>query len=66
MTKLRIELLESIGFTWAKAKGDDCWYERFNELTEYKKLVGTYDCNVWISSTISLTCDRPFVSAQSL
>lgn len=44
MTELRIELLESIGFTWAKAKGDDCWNERFNDLAEYKKLVGTY-CN---------------------
>ncbi|EJK63384.1 hypothetical protein THAOC_15957 [Thalassiosira oceanica] len=38
MTELRIELLESIGFTWAKAKGDDCWNERFNDLAEYKKL----------------------------
>jgi len=27
---------------WAKAKGDNCWNERFNELVEYKKLVGTH------------------------
>jgi len=40
LTKERCELLESIGFQWAKPKGQESWERRFKELSEYKAKFG--------------------------
>jgi len=43
MTKERKALLESVGFQWAKRKGNHSWYEKYNELIEYKNRFGNCD-----------------------
>ena len=43
MTEGRKALLESIGFTWAKRKGEHSWLEKFNELRAYKERYGNCD-----------------------
>ncbi|CAJ1965209.1 unnamed protein product [Cylindrotheca closterium] len=44
MTRRRMDLLENIGFEWAKPKGQAAWDEKFRELLEYKSVHG--DCHV--------------------
>lgn len=63
MTIKRVKLLESIGFAWAKRKGEHSWNQKYNELRAYKKKKG--DCNVatkfpdnpalgrWVSTQVS-------------
>jgi len=43
MTEARKEMLESIGFEWAKRKGLHAWFEKFHELREYNHLHGNCD-----------------------
>ena len=43
MTDLRVRLLESIGFSWGKRKGDDSWNERYGELVDYKTQVRSHN-----------------------
>ena len=43
MTPERKALLEKIGFQWAKRKGNHSWYEKYNELIEYKRIFGNCD-----------------------
>mmetsp|Transcript_20450 Transcript_20450/g.33401 ORF Transcript_20450/g.33401 Transcript_20450/m.33401 type:complete len:455 (+) Transcript_20450:134-1498(+) len=40
MTLEQCKLLESIGFKWAKPKGQAAWNKRFDELKEYQKMHG--------------------------
>jgi len=42
MTRRKIQCLESIGFNWAKRKGDAAWRQKYHELREYKQQHG--DC----------------------
>lgn len=44
MSDLKMRLLESVGFKWAKRKGSISWNERYNQLVAYKEKEG--DCNV--------------------
>jgi hypothetical protein len=44
MTVERQNLLESIGFVWAKRRGQSIWNARFQQLKEYKAKYG--DCAV--------------------
>jgi hypothetical protein len=44
MTAEKIARMESIGFKWAKPKGDMIWNIRFEELRSYKAVTG--NCNV--------------------
>lgn len=43
MTFERAQLLEKIGFTWAKRKGEHSWLKKFRELEEYHRRHGTAD-----------------------
>jgi Helicase associated domain len=40
MTSFRVKLLESVGFVWAKKKGEHAWQERYNELVVYRQKNG--------------------------
>ena len=40
MTMDRVRALESIGFTWAKRKGQHSWDSKFDELVDYKRRKG--------------------------
>lgn len=40
MTQRKIDALNSIGFTWAKRKGDVSWNEKFRALQEYRSVHG--------------------------
>jgi hypothetical protein len=40
MNKRKIELLEGIGFVWAKEKGNIAWGNSFEELKAYKEVHG--------------------------
>lgn len=44
LNDLRLERLQSIGFRWAKRKGQASWNEKFNELVAYKNKFG--NCHV--------------------
>jgi Helicase associated domain len=44
MTALKVEALESIGFTWAKRKGDASWMYKYHELQQFMNRFG--NCNV--------------------
>ena len=39
MTEERIQLLESIGFKWAKASGQELWEEYYNKLVVFQAQV---------------------------
>lgn len=43
MTATKIEALESIGFTWAKRKGDASWMYKYHELRKYLHQFGSCD-----------------------
>jgi Helicase associated domain len=43
MTARKVEALESIGFTWAKRKGDASWMCKYNELQAFAEQFGTCD-----------------------
>ena len=43
MTAHRQALLESVGFQWAKRKGEHSWHQKYHELQEYKAHVGNCD-----------------------
>ncbi len=40
LTADKIELLEKVGFVWAKVKGKDAWEERFREINDYREKHG--------------------------
>lgn len=42
MTRRRTDLLEKVGFEWAKPKGQAAWDQKFQELLDYKEVHG--DC----------------------
>lgn len=44
MTTERLQALQSVGFQWAKLKGDVSWNQKYTELLEYRSVFG--DCNV--------------------
>lgn len=44
LTDEKVEMLEKVGFIWAKRKGQSAWEEKFRELQDYKLKHGT--CNV--------------------
>jgi hypothetical protein len=44
MNQKKIILLESIGFVWAKEKGNIAWENSFEELKAYKKEHGHSKC----------------------
>ena len=63
MTQRKIDSLNSIGFTWAKRKGDVSWNEKFRELQEYRRVHGNCKISfvfegrfslVWISRLLLL------------
>ena len=43
MTAKRARLLESIGFAWAKRKGEHSWNEKYHELCQFKERHGNCD-----------------------
>lgn len=43
MTDQKVTLLEEVGFTWAKRKGDFSWESKFDELVKYKRSHGGLD-----------------------
>lgn len=43
MTAKKVQALESIGFTWAKRKGDASWMCKYNELQAFVEQFGTCD-----------------------
>jgi Helicase associated domain len=43
MTMSKVHALESIGFTWAKRKGDASWMYKYNELQVFVQQFGTCD-----------------------
>ena len=43
MTAIKVEALESIGFTWAKRKGDASWLYKYHELQRYLEHFGSCD-----------------------
>lgn len=43
MTAKRARLLESIGFAWAKRKGEHSWNEKYHELFQFKERHGNCD-----------------------
>ena len=47
LTLERISQLNSIGFTWAKAYGQELWEMKFDELKEYKKKVSRGRPHTW-------------------
>lgn len=36
LTEEKVEMLEKVGFIWAKRKGQSAWEEKFRELQDYK------------------------------
>lgn len=42
MTQSKLTALESIGFTWARRKGQPSWIKRYNELIKYRKENGNW------------------------
>ena len=44
MTRYKLQVLEEIGFTWARRKGQPSWDNRYQELLAYRRDHG--DCNV--------------------
>ena len=46
MTDRRIDLLTTIGFEWAKPKGQAAWNEKYKELIKYKEQYG--DCMFFV------------------
>ena len=47
MTDRRVDLLQAIGFEWAKPKGQAAWEEKFEELVKYKKQHGNCTCSLF-------------------
>lgn len=43
MTAKKVQLLESIGFAWAKRKGEHSWHRKYQELQRYHSLHGNCD-----------------------
>ena len=43
MTASKVEALESIGFTWAKRKGDASWLYKYHELQRFLEHFGSCD-----------------------
>lgn len=43
MTASKVEALESIGFTWAKRKGDASWLYKYHELQKFLEQFGSCD-----------------------
>ena len=43
MTASKVEALESIGFTWAKRKGDASWLYKYHELQRFLEQFGSCD-----------------------
>jgi hypothetical protein len=43
MTASKVEALESIGFTWAKRKGDASWLYKYHELQKFYEQFGSCD-----------------------
>ena len=43
MTERKVLALESIGFTWAKRKGDASWRFKYHELKDFAEKHGTCD-----------------------
>ena len=43
MTDRKLALLEELGFTWAKRKGDHAWDEKYQALKAYKRVRGNCD-----------------------
>lgn len=61
MTDDRLQALESIGFTWAKRKGQATWDAKFEQLKEYKEQHG--DCLIPTKYAKDLALGR-WVSTQ--
>lgn len=61
MTEDRLQALASIGFTWAKRKGQATWDTKFAQLKEYKELHG--DCLIPTKYSKDLALGR-WVSTQ--
>lgn len=61
MTEERLQALASIGFTWAKRKGQATWDAKFEQLKEYKALHG--DCLIPTKYSKDLALGR-WVSTQ--
>lgn len=43
MTKKKVEVLQSIGFNWAKRKGNVSWMMKYEELRRFKEANGSCD-----------------------
>ena len=43
MTPEKVQRLESIGFEWARRKGEHAWKEKYDELKQYKDQHGNVD-----------------------
>lgn len=52
MTRYKLQSLESVGFQWARRKGQPSWDIRYSELLEYKSEHG--DCSKYIFRAIFL------------
>lgn len=61
MTEERLNALQSIGFTWAKRKGQATWDAKFSQLLEYKSING--DCLIPTKYSKDLALGR-WVSTQ--
>jgi hypothetical protein len=61
MTSERLSALQSIGFTWAKRKGQATWDAKFHQLKEYKANHG--DCLIPTKYAKDLALGR-WVSTQ--
>jgi len=61
MTDERLDALQSIGFTWAKRKGQATWDAKFSQLLDYKSING--DCLIPTKYSKDLALGR-WVSTQ--
>jgi Helicase associated domain len=52
MTERKIQVLERIGFEWAKRKGQAAWDEKFQELLEYKRIHGNCELRISCSANV--------------
>jgi Helicase associated domain len=55
MTERKIQVLERIGFEWAKRKGQAAWDEKFLELLEYKSVHGNCEFHIYGSGYVQLS-----------